>query len=242
MLKNYTDLCDDLRKSENHAEANLKFALSRAHKYKQYGNFDDLVSAANYGLVKAAQKYDPSKGVKFISYAVHWIDKYIKEYLSERSIRVPYSQTGKLDKVNKMIESFSVKHKRKPTTNEICKALKMKTLSVNKTINGVVQSVVSLNDAPVDDNVTDTFEQLLIDERQTPEDIYDDTLQSSIIKRIVKEKLTHVQALIIKYYFFEDMNFTEISERIHADYKTVRDGFKSAMDILKCEFKKIDLR
>lgn len=239
MLKNYTELCNTLTKSENHAEANLKFALSRAHKYRQYGNFDDILSAANYGLVKAAEKFDSRKNVKFISYAVHWIDKYIKEYLTERAVRIPGSQLGKLDKITKMKDAFKLKHKREPTTEEICKAMKMKPLSVHKTLNGKVQSVVSLNQE-LDEDSDGTFERLLSDIKPTPDDVCDHLFKSAAVNKAILN-LSNLQRDIINLYFFEDMSFADIAQKLNVTYVVVRENYKSALASLKTEFEAIDL-
>jgi RNA polymerase primary sigma factor len=228
-----------LAKSENHAESNLKFALSRAHRYKQYGNFDEIVSAANYGLVKAAEKFDSRKKVKFISYAVHWIDKYIKEYLSERSVRIPNSQLGKLGKINKYIEEFKGKRGREPSTEEICKAMKMKPLSVHKTMNVKVQSVVSLNKA-LDEDSDGTFEQLLPDGKPAPDATCDQLFRSAAVSRAIG-KLPKLQADVIRLYFYDDLGFTDIAEQLDIPYATARDSFKEAMSNLKNEFKGFDL-
>jgi RNA polymerase sigma factor (sigma-70 family) len=116
----------------------------------------------------------------------------------------------------------------------------MKPLSVNKTLNGKVESVVSLNEV-LDEDSTGSFEQLLPDEKATPDDSCDQVFRSSAVQSAIRG-LTKIESSVIKLYFFEDMNFIEIAEKLEIDYKTVRSNFTKAMDSLKETFQSLDIQ
>jgi len=107
-------------------ERNLRFVISVAKQYQGDGYpLEDLVSEGNFGLIKAARKYDSTKGCKFISYAVWWIRQSILCYLNEnaRSIRLPLNKISQLAKIKKAQEKFEQKHHRKPTSEEVIESL-----------------------------------------------------------------------------------------------------------------------
>ena len=102
--------------------ANLRFVISVAKKYQGNGlSLVDLIQEGNVGLIKAAELFDPDRGIKFISYAVWWIRQSIMKALSDqsRTIRLPLNQISCLSKVNKISEKFEQAHDRKPSVNEL---------------------------------------------------------------------------------------------------------------------------
>ena len=106
--------------------ANLRFVISAAKQYQNQGlTLPDLINEGNIGLIKAAWKFDETRGFKFISYAVWWIRQSILQALAEhsRSIRLPTNQIGIINKINKVLSKFEQKYERRPSTEELSKEL-----------------------------------------------------------------------------------------------------------------------
>lgn len=102
--------------------ANLRFVVSVAKQYQHKGlSLSDLIDEGNIGLVKAAEKFDPTRGFKFISYAVWWIRQSILQAIAEQSrmIRLPLNQVGALSKINQQVSRFEQTHHRQPTADEL---------------------------------------------------------------------------------------------------------------------------
>lgn len=103
-------------------KANLRFVVSVAKQYQNQGlSLGDLINEGNMGLIKAAEKFDETRGFKFISYAVWWIRQTILQAIAEQSriVRLPLNQVGSVNKVNKMATAFEQKHERKPNAEEL---------------------------------------------------------------------------------------------------------------------------
>lgn len=112
----------DVKALERLTKANLRFVVSVAKQYQNQGlSLPDLINEGNLGLIKAAKKYDETRGFKFISYAVWWIRQSIMQAISEQSrlVRVPMNQMGSINKVRKVIHQFEQEHQRLPSIDEI---------------------------------------------------------------------------------------------------------------------------
>ena len=112
----------DQKAVERLAKANLRFVVSVAKQYQNQGmSLTDLINEGNLGLLKAAQKYDETRGFKFISYAVWWIRQSIMQALAEQSriVRLPLNQVGAVNKINRAVNRFEQEHERKPSTQEL---------------------------------------------------------------------------------------------------------------------------
>ena len=137
--------------------ANLRFAISVAKQYQNNGlPLEDLIQEANLGLCRAAELFDPTRGFKFISYAVWWIRQYILLALSNhsRNIRIPANQVSVINKINKKISSFEQEHNRRPTSSEISELMDMPKERVEELTQSAIRSVsldTSIND---DENST----------------------------------------------------------------------------------------
>lgn len=106
--------------------ANLRFVVSVAKQYQNQGlSLPDLIDEGNLGLIKAAQKFDETRGFKFISYAVWWIRQSILQALAEQSriVRLPLNQVGSLNKISKELSKFEQEHERRPSTSELAERL-----------------------------------------------------------------------------------------------------------------------
>ncbi len=131
-------LAQDIKRGDQKAldkmvRANLRFVVSVAKQYQNQGlSLPDLINEGNLGLIKAAQKFDETRGFKFISYAVWWIRQSILQALAEQSriVRLPLNQVGSLNKLTKAISQFEQEHERKPSIAEIAEVVNMEEYKV----------------------------------------------------------------------------------------------------------------
>ena len=118
---------------EKLTKANLRFVVSVAKQYQNQGlNLPDLINEGNLGLIKAAEKFDETRGFKFISYAVWWIRQSIMQAINEQSriVRLPLNQVSSLSKYNKAVSEFEQKYQRKPSVEELSQMLDLPTEKV----------------------------------------------------------------------------------------------------------------
>ncbi len=151
----------DTKAEQELIKANLRFVISVAKKYANRGiNLEDLINEGNIGLIKAAKKFDDTKGFKFISYAVWWIRQSILESFNNnlRNIRLPLNVQSKIEKVKKFINSFEQEHERLPSDNEIEEGLSISHFELLKLYKHF-NSELSLDSKPNDDEDT-TFAEL----------------------------------------------------------------------------------
>src|SRR6201747_1037334 len=124
----------DQRALDRLTKANLRFVVSVAKQYQNQGlSLPDLINEGNLGLIKAAQRFDETKGFKFISYAVWWIRQSILQALAEqgRLVRLPQNKIGTYNKANKAYMAFEQEHEREPSTEELAELLEMSETEIN---------------------------------------------------------------------------------------------------------------
>ena len=124
----------DQRALDKLVQANLRFVVSVAKQYQHQGlSLSDLINEGNLGLIKAAQRFDETKGFKFISYAVWWIRQSILQALAEqgRLVRLPQNKIGTYNKANKAYMAFEQEHEREPSTEELAEILEMSETEIN---------------------------------------------------------------------------------------------------------------
>ena len=127
----------DQRALEKLTRANLRFVVSVAKQYQNQGlSLPDLINEGNLGLIKAAEKFDETRGFKFISYAVWWIRQSILQALAEQSriVRLPLNQVGSLNKINKAFSRFEQEHERRPSPEELAETLDLPAEKVADTL------------------------------------------------------------------------------------------------------------
>ena len=216
----------DRQALEKLTRANLRFVVSVAKQYQNQGlSLPDLINEGNLGLIKAAEKFDETRGVKFISYAVWWIRQSILQALAEQSriVRLPLNQVGSLNKINKAFSKFEQQHERTPTPEELAEALELPKEKVSDTLR-VSGRHVSV-DAPFVDGEDNSLLDVLVN-NDSPN--ADNSLIGESLAREVERALatlTERERDIIKLFFgiaCQDMTLEEIGERFGLTRERVR--------------------
>ena len=187
---------------EKLTKANLRFVVSVAKQYQNQGlTLPDLINEGNLGLIKAAQRFDETRGFKFISYAVWWIRQSILQALAEQSriVRLPLNKIGSINKINKTYAFLEQSHERPPSAEEIAKELDM-------TINDVKESMknsgrhVSMDAPLVEGEDSNLYDVLRSGESPNPDkDLLHESLRTEIERAL--ETLTPREADVIRLYF-----------------------------------------
>ena len=188
---------------EKLTKANLRFVVSVAKQYQNQGlSLSDLINEGNLGLIKAAQRFDETRGFKFISYAVWWIRQSILQALAEQSriVRLPLNKVGSLNKINKAFSELEQEFEREPSAEELAEQLEIPTEEVETTL-GVAARHVSM-DAPFvtgeDNSLLDVLENGTIGNTDTELE-YKQSLRKEIERSL--STLTERQCDVIKLYF-----------------------------------------
>ena len=188
---------------EKLTKANLRFVVSVAKQYQNQGlSLSDLINEGNLGLIKAAQRFDETRGFKFISYAVWWIRQSILQALAEQSriVRLPLNKVGSLNKINKAFSELEQAFEREPSAEELAEQLEIPTEEVETTL-GVAARHVSM-DAPFvtgeDNSLLDVLENGTTGNTDSELE-YKQSLRKEIERSL--STLTDRQCDVIKLYF-----------------------------------------
>ena len=211
---------------EKLTRANLRFVVSVAKQYQNQGlSLPDLINEGNLGLIKAGQKFDETRGFKFISYAVWWIRQSIIQAIAEQSriIRLPLNQVGSLHKINKMVAKFEQEHERKPSPEELAKILQLPADKVSNTLR-VSGRHISV-DAPFvygeDNSLLDVLENS--DSPNADRTLITESLEKEIHRALAT--LVERENDIIRLFFglgCREMTLEEIGERFGLTRERVR--------------------
>ena len=218
--------------------ANLRFVVSIARKYQNQGlPFGDLINEGNLGLIRAADRFDETRGFKFISYAVWWIRQSIQQALAEQSrvVRLPLNRIGYLSKVCKVCDNLEQELKRKPSTNEIAEEAEMTPDDVTDTwqISGKHFSL----DAPFKQGEENKLLDVIPSSHQPPPDdvLLDESLRIEI--ESVLSTISDKEAEVLKLYFGlgggPPLNLELIGERFNITRERVRQIKKKALRKLR---------
>ena len=223
---------------EKLTKANLRFVVSVAKQYQNQGlTLPDLINEGNLGLIKAAQRFDETRGFKFISYAVWWIRQSILQALAEQSriVRLPLNKIGSINKINKMFAYLEQAHERPPSAEEIAKELDM-------TINDVKESMknsgrhVSMDAPLVEGEDSNLYDVLRSGESPNPDrSLLHESLRTEIERAL--ETLTPREADVVRLYFGlgnqHPMTLEEIGETFDLTRERVRQIKEKAIRRLK---------
>ena len=215
----------DQRALEKLTRANLRFVVSVAKQYQNQGlTLPDLINEGNLGLIKAAQKFDETRGFKFISYAVWWIRQSILQALAEqaRIVRLPLNQVGSLNKINKAFSKLEQEFERPPSSEELAEALEVPEDKVKESMNvsgrhvsmdaplttaedgGTLMDVMANNDSPKADTL-----------------LMSESLQREIERSL--STLTDKEREIIRLFFGIGMNHGLTLEEIGSKFNLTRE-------------------
>jgi RNA polymerase primary sigma factor len=212
---------------EELTKANLRFVVSVAKQYQNQGlSLSDLINEGNMGLIKAAKRFDETRGFKFISYAVWWIRQAILQALAEQSriVRLPLNRVGALHKIGKISSNLEQEFGREPMTEEIAERLEMTPEEVSETLK-ISNNHLSL-DAPFNEGEDSNLLDVLKDEFQpSPDkDLLGESLKIEIEKAL--GTLTEREAEVIILYFGinrpRPMTLEEIGNRFSLTRERVR--------------------
>lgn len=218
----------DQRALEKLTKANLRFVVSVAKQYQNQGlSLSDLINEGNLGLIKAAQRFDETRGFKFISYAVWWIRQSILQALAEQSriVRLPLNKVGLSNKISKAYSQLEQEYEREPSTEELADLLEIGTEEVETTL-GVAARHVSV-DAPFVDSEDNTLLDVLENPNSDSADSeleHHDSLRCEIERSL--STLTDRQRDVIKLYFGigveHPMSLEDIGEKFSLTRERVR--------------------
>src|SRR6187399_2567498 len=212
---------------EKLTKANLRFVVSVAKQYQNQGlSLPDLINEGNLGLIKAAQRFDETRGFKFISYAVWWIRQSIMQALAEQSriVRLPLNRVGSLNKISKTFSELEQKFQREPSSEELADVLEITTEEVVDTMK-ISGRHVSMDAPFVQGEENSLLDVLSNDSEETP----DSNLMMDSLRREVQRALatlTQREADVISFYFGlngeQAMTLEEIGEKYSLTRERVR--------------------
>lgn len=210
--------------------SNLRFVVSVSKQYQNQGlSLPDLINEGNLGLIKAAEKFDETRGFKFISYAVWWIRQSIMQALAEQSriVRLPLNKISDLTKVNKTYADLLQKYEREPDESEIASALKIDEEDVVNTILNNNKHISM--DAPIKDTEDLTMHDLIITETEKPDKTLNYESLRIEVSRIFS-MLSKREAEILKDFYGIDRNYPLTLDEIGHNHGLTKERVKQIKD------------
>lgn len=216
----------DRRALERLTRANLRFVVSVAKQYQNQGlSLPDLINEGNVGLIKAAEKFDETRGFKFISYAVWWIRQSILQAIAEQSriVRLPLNQVGSVNKINRELNKFEQEHERRPSVDEIADRIDLPEDKIEEAMK-VNNRHVSM-DAPFIDGEDNSLLDVLADNDMPMADkaLVQESLRKEIDRAI--ELLNDREQKVVRAFFgigSPEMTLEEIGEKYNLTRERVR--------------------
>jgi RNA polymerase primary sigma factor len=250
--ENEVELAKRIKKGDSAAletliKGNLRFVVSVSKQYQNQGlSLPDLINEGNLGLIKAAERFDETRGFKFISYAVWWIRQSILQALAEqaRIVRLPLNKIGSINKINKTFSQLEQEFQREPTQEELAELLDTRIDLVASSLS-VSSSHVSM-DAPLnDDENSSLYDVLLNNDSPSP----DNDLMTNSLRKEIERSLSTLgerEADILRYYFglngYPPYTLEEIGEEFSLTRERVRQIKEKAIKKLKNQYRNRLLR
>ena len=227
---------------EKLTRANLRFVVSVAKQYQNQGlSLPDLINEGNLGLIKAAEKFDETRGFKFISYAVWWIRQSILQALAEQSriVRLPLNQVGSLNKINKALSKFEQENERQPSNEELSEMIDVPKDKISDTLRVSGRHVSGRHvsvDAPFVEGEDNSLLDVLPNDDSPMADrgLVNESLNTEIERAL--STLTDREREIVKSFFgigCQEMTLEEIGERFGLTRERVRQIKEKAIRRLK---------
>jgi RNA polymerase primary sigma factor len=218
----------DQRALDRLTKANLRFVVSVAKQYQNQGlSLPDLINEGNLGLIKAAQRFDETRGFKFISYAVWWIRQSILQALAEQSriVRLPLNKVGLTNRINKAFSQLEQEYEREPSAEELADMLDIEAEEVTATLS-IGSRHVSM-DSPISDGEDSTLIDVMLNPNAdaTDEEMdHNQSLQTEINRSL--NTLTERQQDVIRFFFGigvdHPLSLEDIGERFNLTRERVR--------------------
>lgn len=229
----------DQRALDRLTKANLRFVVSVAKQYQNQGlSLPDLINEGNLGLIKAAQRFDETRGFKFISYAVWWIRQSILQALAEQSriVRLPLNKVGLTNRINKAFSQLEQEYEREPSAEELAELLELEIEEVSSTLS------ISSRHVSMDSPMSDGEENTLMDVMENPNAVatdgeldHNESLRTEITRSL--KTLTERQQDVIRYFFGigvdHPLSLEDIGERFNLTRERVRQIKDKAISKLK---------
>ena len=227
----------DKRALERLTKANLRFVVSVAKQYQNQGlSLPDLINEGNVGLIKAAEKFDETRGSKFISYAARWIRQSILQAIAEQSrlVRLPLNQVGSVNKITRELNKFEQEHERKPSVDEIAERVDLPEDKIADAMKANSRHVSM--DAPIADGEDSSMIDFLAgDSSNTDKELAIESLKAEV-SRILK-LLTDKEQKVLRAFFGIDgspeMTLDEIGEKYNLTRERVRQIKEKALRRLR---------
>lgn len=227
----------DRKALEKLTKANLRFVVSVAKQYQNQGlSLPDLINEGNIGLLKAAEKFDETRGFKFISYAVWWIRQSILQAIAEQSrlVRLPLNQVGSVNKITRELNKFEQEHERKPSVDEIAERVDLPEDKIADAMKANSRHVSM--DAPIADGEDSSMIDFLSgDSSNTDRELAIESLKAEV-SRILK-LLTDKEQKVLRAFFGIDgspeMTLDEIGEKYNLTRERVRQIKEKALRRLR---------
>lgn len=229
----------DVKALETLTKANLRFVVSVAKQFQNQGlSLEDLINEGNLGLIKAAKRFDETRGFKFISYAVWWIRQSIMQAIAEQSrmVRLPLNRVGTLNKLSKAFRLLEQEYERKPTPQELAKELEIGVDDVADALQ-LYGRQISM-DAPFskdEDNKNSLLDTLIIDQQAPDTELMKESLRKEV--ETVLATLPEREATVIQMYFGinneHPSTLEEIGERFNLTRERVRQIKEKALRSLR---------
>ena len=225
------ELAQRIRKGDRKAlekltRANLRFVVSVAKQYQNQGlSLPDLINEGNVGLIRAAEKFDETRGFKFISYAVWWIRQSILQALADQSriVRLPLNQSGAVTKINRALSKFEQEHERRPNIEELSETIDLPMEKIDEAINSNTRHISV--DAPFAEGEDNSLLDIMINENSPMADkqLVRESLQSEI--KTALSSLNDRERGVVEAFFGIDqpeMTLEEIGSRFGLTRERVR--------------------
>ena len=216
----------DRKALEKLTKANLRFVVSVAKQYQNQGlSLPDLINEGNVGLIKAAEKFDETRGLKFISYAVWWIRQSILQAIAEQSriVRLPLNQVGSVNKIKRMMGKFEQEHERQPNIEEIAEEVDLPKEKIEDAMKAPGRHVSV--DAPLVDGEENNLLDVIAnnDSPMADRQLVNESLKEEITQAL--RTLTEREALVVKAFFGigeKELSLEEIGDKYGLTRERVR--------------------
>jgi RNA polymerase primary sigma factor len=228
-------------------KGNLRFVVSVSKQYQNQGlSLSDLINEGNLGLIKAAERFDETRGFKFISYAVWWIRQSVLQALAEqaRIVRLPLNKIGSISKINRAFSQLEQEFQREPTPQELASALDLNPVVIEDSLN--LSGLHISMDAPLREDEDNTLYDIMLNDDSPSAD--NELMINSLRKEIERSlsTLSEREAFVLRYFYglhgFPILTLEEIGDKLNLTRERVRQIKEKAIKKLKNKYRNFLLK